>query len=1221
MRDNIEKMGDSHVMRKYYSVIIIILNIKKLIDENISDENKVFINPLIKNMQELIHNIDKVYEVNDWNGLPADGANAIDMIYTYANLLQGSTPQINPIYNIMGRVLINLQNNLPVSLQNTNPEGLPIPNGAAPQPNKRAAILISNNESITSFCEKLVTYWDAKKIANKVFRDCFTAVQPAGQPLQPANPGQQLYTLITPVQGQMQPRGFTSLEIFNITLVALKYEPEQQQAAPQLDLMERTKGILGEASERVQNEREYETIKGVIITLINLIIANQHITNNKVSEPINYAIQLIKNIYSIIPLQPSSKMYLIHMIGKISESQQSIETDINSISTGVSDLLTKGDSSKLKDIYTKWYQNIANKSKIVSFYKELYTSFINNMKPTYKDDNSRLVKIQINQFDYNELAEKLNKLNSNYYLYYYLFSPHKLIQLSRFNYYQIDIENPSNYKYYEEGDGTPGVILNLLNVNDNDTNDATIPQPVDNNPTVYDEAEQKIFFKDLTPVQLGGDYFKRLKTSKLPPSLDNALSTFYDYSMKKLIKDLFTIIVPAPVGAAPVGAAPVGAAPVGATTILQQVENLREKLGYTVKNDLSSYEVIAKMIQELIKEQIMVYINKKVISLYEKEIAGVDPNQTTKFKESIISNVFPAPINVSKTDVKILENIQTKGIVNLYPLMAKLPKNDDFVLYPNDFTNLNRLKSKYGLANIKSTIIELMLEYGGSPYNTNNEGRSPIYSIILNHNHHIIKTLASKDINFNKFADEKPKEFLIQQIKNNIHKVFGNYNKPLNEPMKNIFSNINYYLYNDVKSTILSNESFGNNIIVHLENSFHLSTYLTLQFLSEHLLDTDTDFTINDFNILGYKSDINKNYLFENIQTRDLRTESDFMELVTTKIIDEITIKINKLITDRREIIKTIQILEGDIKTKLQSSSKKSIIDKELTKLSEVRQQLIRGINKTRRSLHHNSNPNYLSSFNYKNTICNKEINDMHIIERYNTNVHNGIMLEAWSKLFKLSSKDNYNLIPLDLLNQQIQNLENMDKLKELNKAYGHYSKLAENYFNTEKYTDSNKFLSFIEDMLVYICKLVFGTSIEYIMRRILFTHFNQSMNNMDDITERIETIMTASTISKNLRDRLYCEVCPELVRSSAEIFKSRADEQGDPVKPTREILLNFFKLLDSSLINLDKETKNVFTKNVTPYLDSFISKSILLWYVNVENILKFFINNYRATQSLIELK
>jgi hypothetical protein len=268
---------------------------------------------------------------------------------------------------------------------------------------------------------------------------------------------------------------------------------------------------------------------------------------------------------------------------------------------------------------------------------------------------------------------------------------------------------------------------------------------------------------------------------------------------------------------------------------------------------------------------------------------------------------------------------------------------------------------------------------------------------------------------------------------------------------------------------------------------------------------------------------------------------------------------------------------------------------------------------------------NNLVTVTSSKNVCDKARNDTHIIDRYNTNIHNGLMLEGWSKLFDTNGENNYNLIPLELLEKQKTYLENkdmdMDKLKELNKAYEHYSRLAEDYFNTEKYTSSNKFLAFIEDMLVYICKLVFGTSIEYMMRRILFTHFNQSTDNMDDITERIETIMTASTTGKSIHDILYCEVCPALVRSSAEIFKSRAHEQGEPVKPTREILLNFFKLLDTSLIRIDKETKDVFTKNVTPYLDSFISKSILLWYVNVENILKFHINNYRATQSLIELK
>ena len=44
----------------------------------------------------------------------------------------------------------------------------------------------------------------------------------------------------------------------------------------------------------------------------------------------------------------------------------------------------------------------------------------------------------------------------------------------------------------------------------------------------------------------------------------------------------------------------------------------------------------------------------------------------------------------------------------------------------------------------------------------------------------------------------------------------------------------------------VSNESFGNNILVYLPESFHMSSYLTLQYLSEHLINISQDFTINN---------------------------------------------------------------------------------------------------------------------------------------------------------------------------------------------------------------------------------------------------------------------------------------------------------------------------------------------------------------------------------------
>ena len=70
----------------------------------------------------------------------------------------------------------------------------------------------------------------------------------------------------------------------------------------------------------------------------------------------------------------------------------------------------------------------------------LYSKIIDNFKKNITTTYSR--------YDYNKLAKSLNKINSSYYLYYYLFSPIKLLKLSRFNYYQLPEDNSKQAKGY-----------------------------------------------------------------------------------------------------------------------------------------------------------------------------------------------------------------------------------------------------------------------------------------------------------------------------------------------------------------------------------------------------------------------------------------------------------------------------------------------------------------------------------------------------------------------------------------------------------------------------------------------------------------------------------------------------------------------------------------------------------------------------------------------------
>ena len=58
------------------------------------------------------------------------------------------------------------------------------------------------------------------------------------------------------------------------------------------------------------------------------------------------------------------------------------------------------------------------------------------------------------------------------------------------------------------------------------------------------------------------------------------------------------------------------------------------------------------------------------------------------------------------------------------------------------------------------------------------------------------------------------------------------------------------------------------------------------------------------------------------------------------------------------------------------------------------------------------------------------------------------------------------------------------------------------------------------------------------------------------------------------------------------------------------------FKLLNNFDEILSEDIINIFINNIATYFDVFISKTIQLWFVNIENILRFVINNYRCLKT-----
>jgi hypothetical protein len=216
---------------------------------------------------------------------------------------------------------------------------------------------------------------------------------------------------------------------------------------------------------------------------------------------------------------------------------------------------------------------------------------------------------------------------------------------------------------------------------------------------------------------------------------------------------------------------------------------------------------------------------------------------------------------------------------------------------------------------------------------------------------------------------------------------------------------------------------------------------------------------------------------------------------------------------------------------------------------------------------------------------------------------------------------NNDNIYIIKILLEQQKKIDNRDELKKISDELPNILYVCEKYFTTLKYTQINETAEFIKGMLNYVAKIVFGTSIILLVRRILFTYFNtieiledDFNKKMDKIQDKIKTILEETQFIKILEE----ETLPELVTLASNIYIDKTDEMNSDNKSSRQILQKLLALLKESSITLPDEILNIFNKQVVEYLDSFIIKTIEMWHVNAENIFKYFINNYRCLKTLL---
>lgn len=923
------------------------------------------------------------------------------------------------------------------------------------------------------------------------------------------------------------------------------------------------------------------------------------------------------NIINRSIVNPSVHSYFALVVKRIQYYQKKIGERLKDVRQYIGELV-KGKTTNLGSLITLIYPQIVSYCKIISSYIESYERINKEYENESFWKNSQLrSKFKAPEtYPYSELAKSINKINANFYLYYYVFSPDKLVKLSKFNYYQIPTTSPNKYLIYssgsdenvydsaDKGSGLASTLPDFKTHTDNLSSGFVAQFSIGNYVSFYNEYKSNNFN---TVMGSNSAAFVFTKSDKLPPSLFDNLEQFYKFCLIQVVINIINEIDTNKITTS--------------KTIYDNLQKFIKATGIEVDSyDISAYHIVSKIVQEIVREQFNIFIYEEVHKVFDRVVKDITKVSGINIPPDSINTKTPVTISLDKTDVKFKDVTKVNQVKNLYNLLVHPGKSDIFILYSNDFTNLARLKLKSGI-NINTKIINLLLGNRGSPYHINLEGQTPIYNLIKNYNFGPVKTLKTLGVDFRYFEDEQPMKFLLKELNNNIDKIIGSLpSKPSN---KNILSNFDNYLYNDVKTLITSNEVYGNNILAYLPLSFNMSSYIVLQYLFESLINTDNEFTLDDLiNFLSLVevdiSNINKNYLEENLDY--FKIPNDFNIFIAREFIKEkVSIK-RQLEIEKKAIDKNItklQLSSPELGKKMAKSSKYIQLDADIKKLDTDIKSLGKLISGPKAKLTSTS-----TTTEYK------------IITRYNNitkpGIHNGLVMNGWEQLLDLEyTKDNYNLALIQLLIKQkalIQNfnLANLETLRALQKPLKKLSDIAESYFSAPKFTDTNKVAHFIRDMIEYLTETTICTGLELVMRRILHTYFSNTLSDdsQQKISDRIDFILESKSygMSESLLDILKNKIAPELAKNASEIFDNQSDEQGHLVRPVRDVLIGFFQNLENSPIKIPPEIITVFIKDVVSYFDTFASKAILLWHVNAENIFKYFINNYRCVETITSL-
>lgn len=908
-------------------------------------------------------------------------------------------------------------------------------------------------------------------------------------------------------------------------------------------------------------------------------------------------------------------------------------------------------------------------------YKEFLNSTESKEIDWKKEVLERLDKLDV--YNIKDFEKNINAINSYIYLYYYLNSrnDNDSVRIPKFIYHQLGMNKQIIFNHNSNVIYPPNESNTIAIVGERDEDNDILNPPL--NESQYNpNPDPQIFLPDIDRTDKTGttSYIKTSsysnvingvnegmyyitkqildrrfvdsKRNKLPPSFESSdmLVEFYKLNTIKLITQNPNLL----------------AEFVTIDDKLIREQNLRQNLITTQK-----FYMGAKMVEELVQ----LYLKNKVfeigLSLYNNVIRTtkiLPINLATerlfddKYKFDVALNELPSSNILS---LVTRNNLLNHILLNLFPFtkIVDNPNNNDiFYNYPDDYNGTTLLKSKYRV-DIDRNILNRMIEKRANLFIHNNEMMSPLSQLIKTLHYPTIERVKRDftirgigSFNYNTYGNQvnSPYAYLFEQYKNHTKKFFS---KPtLVESIKSFVAP----QFNEIKNIIQSNDSFNNNILVNLELSFSICNYLTQHYLTENVFRNTSKYS-NNYNIwldnimrpiipIRSMTDLYYNTILARLSIPS-QNEGILYDLIgneyTTKIrnmIDKVTEYNNELRSINRgrqqEVYNQLVIKIRNINNKMEILNR---ADRQLLTIKN-RIPLVR-----RLGLFNNPIPRIIPRYD-------------DLLNRISPNQYNklrGSYIMGWNNLLERHSNNSPDLIIGRVLVDEMNLITPSNNITQLqaninrNKDYyQHMHDIAKSYFEKPRFTKQNKVLRFVYDMLVHLTQNILCNSFELIIRKILFQasqsidylelqnplipldiNFNPPVLNPKRMAETHIPINNAFTktyqridyiLTDEMLEYLYGEVATKLVINSASIYEDMEDKESYETQTVAEILNSFIDLMaTNSPIDIEKQQIEILKKNIVPYFDSIVGKTITNWNVCSENMFLFMINQYRLIATI----